>query len=65
MRGVTDPLYIRARATVLDAAEALYPHRDALILVGAQAIYLHTGDADLGVPEYTPPTPTSSWRQPT
>ena len=50
---MTDPLYIRARATLIDAAEALYPHRDALVLVGAQAIYLHTGDTDLAVPEYT------------
>lgn len=53
MRGVADPLYVRARAALLDAAEALEAHRDALVLVGAQAIYLHTGDADLAVAEYT------------
>ncbi|MGI0029334.1 MAG: hypothetical protein ACREAQ_06465 [Nitrososphaera sp.] len=38
---------------MLDAAEALAEHRDAIILVGAQAIYLHTGDANMTVPEYT------------
>ncbi len=50
---MADPLYVRARAAVLDAAEALEAHRDALVLVGAQAIYVHTGDADLAVAEYT------------
>lgn len=53
MSGVVDPLYVRARAALLDAAEALAEHRDAVVLVGAQAIYLHTGDAELAVAEYT------------
>jgi len=53
MPGVPDPLYVRARRALLDAVEALADHRDALVLVGAQAIYLHTGDADLAVAEYT------------
>lgn len=53
MTGVPDPLYVRARGTLLDAAEALQPHLDAVVLVGAQAIYLHTGDADLAIAEYT------------
>ena len=48
-----DPLYVRARAALLDAVEALGIHRDAIVLVGAQAIYLHTGAADLAVAEYT------------
>ncbi len=48
-----DELYAIARRVLLDALEALGEHRDATILVGAQAIYLHTGDADLGVAEYT------------
>jgi len=34
-----------ARRVLLDALEALGEHRDPTILVGAQAIYLHTGDA--------------------
>ena len=48
-----DELYVIARRVLLDALEALGEHRDATILVGAQAIYLHTGDGDLGVAEYT------------
>ena len=48
-----DELYVLARRVLLDAFEALGPHRDATILVGAQAIYLHTGEAELAVAEYT------------
>lgn len=48
-----DELYIIARRVLLDALEALGPHRNAAILVGAQAIYMHTGDAELAVAEYT------------
>jgi len=48
-----DELYVIARRVLLDALEALGPHRNATMLVGAQAIYLHTGDADLAVAEYT------------
>jgi hypothetical protein len=53
MLGEPDPLYVRARAALLDTLDALEPHLDALVLVGAQAIYLHTGDADLAVAQYT------------
>jgi hypothetical protein len=53
MSGEPDPLYVRARAALLDTLDALEPHLDALVLVGAQAIYLHTGDADLAVAQYT------------
>lgn len=53
MPGVIDPLYVRARAGLLNAADALGTHLDAVVLVGAQAIYMHTGDADLAVAEYT------------
>lgn len=53
MSGAADPLYVLARTALLDALEALGPQRDAVILVGAQAIYLHTGSVDLAVPEYT------------
>jgi hypothetical protein len=51
--GAPDPLYVLARAALLDALDALGTQRDAVILVGAQAIYLHTGAIDLAVPEYT------------
>lgn len=50
---MADPLYVRARAALLDAVDALGPQLDAVVLVGAQAVYLHTGDADLAVAEYT------------
>ena len=53
MPGEPDPLYVLARKVLLDALSALESHLDALILVGAQAIYVHTGDADLALPEYT------------
>lgn len=53
MPGVPDPIYVAARRALLDALEALGPHRDALILVGAQAIYLHAGEADLVVAPFT------------
>lgn len=53
MTGAPDPLYVRARRTLLDALDALEPHLDAIVLVGAQAVYLHTADTDLAVAEYT------------
>ena len=53
MSGGPDPLYVRARTVLLDAADALAEQLDALVLVGAQAIYLHTGRADFAVAEYT------------
>ena len=46
MSGAPDFLYVRARAALLDAAEALAEQLDAVVLVGAQAVYIHTGDAD-------------------
>jgi hypothetical protein len=39
--GVLDPLHITAGAVLLDAMGALGDHRDAVVLVRAQAIYLH------------------------
>ena len=53
MSGGPDPVYVRARTTLLNAADALVEQLDAVVLVGAQAIYLHTGDADFTVAEYT------------
>lgn len=46
-------LYVIARRVLLDGIEALGDHRDALILVGAQAIYLRVGESDLAVAPYT------------
>ena len=53
MSGGLDPLYVRARAALLDVADALTEQLDAVVLVGAQAIYLHTGHTDFAVAEYT------------
>ena len=53
MPGAPDPLYVLARRILLDTLEALENQRQALVLVGAQAIYLHTGEADLAVAPYT------------
>ncbi len=53
MPGEVDPLYVAARRVLLDALEALKNQHAALILVGAQAIYLHTGEAKFSVPECT------------
>ena len=53
MSGGPDPQYVRARRALLDGLAALEPHLNALVVVGAQAIYLHTGAADLAVAELT------------
>lgn len=38
-------LYVAARRVLLDALEGLAGHRDAVILVGAQAVYVHAAAA--------------------
>jgi hypothetical protein len=53
MLGEFDELYVRARSALLDAAEALAPQLGSIVLVGAQAVYLHTGWAELAVAEFT------------
>ncbi len=52
MAEMTDAVSL-ARRGLLDALEALQEHLDAIILVGAQAIYLHTGEADVALAAYT------------
>ncbi len=47
------PEYVTARRVLLDALSALEGHLDNLILVGAQAVYHHAGEADLNVPLLT------------
>jgi len=42
-----------AREALLDAIEALVAQLDAIIVVGAQAIYLHTGSADVAIAAFT------------
>jgi len=54
MTGGVDREYVEARRTLLDALEGLGVQREAAILVGAQAIYLHTGNDDgLAVAPFT------------
>ncbi len=53
MRGAPDPAYVAARCVLLDALAALEPHLDSIILVGAQAVYMHAGEADIAVAPYT------------
>lgn len=51
--GAPEPLYLAARRVLLDALEALGNQRKAIIVVGAQAIYLHVGEADLAIEPFT------------
>jgi hypothetical protein len=44
---------VRARSALLDALDALGQQRRAIVVVGAQAIYFHTGEADFAVSPYT------------
>lgn len=44
---------IQARIGLLDALEALGSHRDAVVLVGAQALYSHTIDFKSNIAEFT------------
>jgi len=46
-------IILAARRALLDAMDALAEHRSALVLVGAQAIYLHTGNAPVALAEST------------
>lgn len=48
-----DALYIAARRTLLDVLGALAPHTDAVIVVGAHAVYLRTGDAGIPIAPFT------------
>jgi len=47
------PEYVAARRTLLDALDALSAHHPSLALIGAQAVYLHTGSQDTNVPPMT------------
>lgn len=49
MGRVIAPEYVAARGVLLDALAALESHLDAVVLVGAQAVYLRAGAADLAV----------------
>ena len=54
--GITyDPLYVAARRVLLDALSTLAPHGKAIVVVGAQAVYLRTdlNDIALTIAPYT------------
>jgi hypothetical protein len=46
-------LLVRTRSVLLDALAALDEHRDSVIIVGAQAVYLHTGGVQVAIAEAT------------
>jgi hypothetical protein len=48
-----DQTLVEAREALLDAVEALSHHLSRAVLVGAQAIYLHTSDSTTGVALFT------------
>lgn len=48
-----DNLLVHARSALLDALHALDEHRDALIVIGAQAVYLRSGAAVVALAEST------------
>lgn len=56
--GATDPrpggdLLAQSRSALLDALEALAEHREAVVVIGAQAIYIRTPDAPVALAEAT------------
>lgn len=48
-----DPEYVAACRVLLDALEALAPHRSAFMVAGAQAVYLRAGESETGIAPYT------------
>ena len=51
--GETEDVLVRARSVLLDALDALGAHRNAVIVIGAQAIYLRTEGSSVAVAEAT------------
>ncbi|MFI1916111.1 hypothetical protein [Nocardia sp. NPDC020380] len=49
----TTDLLVRARTVLLDALEALAEQRAAVVVIGAQAVYLRTGGIDVALAEAT------------
>src|SRR5271169_6402017 len=48
-----DNVLKEARSALIDALQALREHKDSVIVIGAQAIYLHTGAANVALAEAT------------
>lgn len=53
MTSHAEPIYRAAREVLLDALDALSEQLDAIVVVGAQAVYLRTGEVDIAVAPYT------------
>lgn len=53
MANLPQARYVKARSALLDALDTLGPNRSAVILVGAQAIYMHTGEIGFAVAPFT------------
>lgn len=51
--GAVDDLLVGARSALLDALEALNEQRDAVVVVGAQAVYLRSGHTRVAIAEAT------------
>lgn len=49
----SEDLFVRSRAALLDALAALAEHGDAVVVVGAQAVYLRAGSANVALAEAT------------
>ncbi|GAA1316361.1 hypothetical protein ACFSWE_14780 [Leucobacter albus] len=49
----SEDILVRARSALLDVLEALWEQRDAIVVVGAQAVYLRTGSLDVALAETT------------
>lgn len=48
-----DARYVAARHVLLDVLLALNPHLHAVVVVGAHAVYLRTGDAGIAIAPFT------------
>lgn len=46
-------LLVRARSVLLDAVDALAEQKNSVVLIGAQAVYLHTGSLNIALAEAT------------
>lgn len=48
-----DRHYVAARRVLMDALEDLVEHADAVVVVGAQAVYIRCGATNIGIADYT------------
>lgn len=53
MPGEDEEVMVQARAALLEALGALGAHADNVVVIGAQAVYLHTGKLELALAEAT------------